>query len=249
MKSFEDIFQARGSAYDRAMQRFPEARAMEFAQVVQAAQPRPGDVVADVPAGGNYLRRYLPRFCQWVGHEPCATFTQHDTAGSRESVPLLPLPWAEHSLDAAISLAGLHHLSDKTALFQALHQAVRPGGRLVLSDVAEHSPVAHFLDEFVGAHNSTGHEGAYLSASTVEVLRATGWVVDRAEMQHFHWRFATRTDMAAFCHGLFDLRHCSLDDTEAAIEKRLGVTALPGGGVGMAWSLFTIAGHKPVLPA
>ena len=31
MKSFEDIFQARGSAYDRAMQRFPEARAMEFA--------------------------------------------------------------------------------------------------------------------------------------------------------------------------------------------------------------------------
>lgn len=96
MKTFEDIFQVRGSTYDRAMQRFPEARAMEFAQVVQAARLRPGDLVADVPAGGNYLRRYLPRSCQWVGHEPCTTFTHHETPGSRDSVLLLPLPWAEH---------------------------------------------------------------------------------------------------------------------------------------------------------
>lgn len=143
----------------------------------------------------------------------------------------------------------MHHLSDKTALFQALYKAVRPGGRLVLSDVAENSPVAHFLDQFVGTHNSTGQEGAYLNARTVDVLLSTGWVVERAEMQHFHWRFANRADMAAFCHGLFDLRHCSQVDTGAAIAKRLGVTALPGGGVGMAWSLLTIAGYKPLLAA
>lgn len=99
----------------------------------------------------------------------------------------------------------------------------------------------------MGAHNSTGHEGAYLSARTVDVLRAMGWVVDRAEEQHFHWRFANRGDMAAFCHGLFDLRHCSPDETEAAIDQRLGVTDLPGGRVGMAWSLLTISCRKPAL--
>lgn len=74
-------------------------------------------------------------------------------------------------------------------------------------------------------------------------------VAQRARWMNSSFTDVTPANMAAFCHGLFDLRHCSLDDTEAAIEKRLGVTALPGGGVGMAWSLFTIAGHKPVLPA
>lgn len=74
MKKFVDIFQQRGCDYDRAMRRFPHARDMEFAQLVEAARLQPGDVVADC------------------------------------------------------------------------HRVVKPGGRLVVSDVLEHSRPAHFLE-------------------------------------------------------------------------------------------------------
>jgi SAM-dependent methyltransferase len=248
VKTFVEIFQSRGSAYDRAMRRFPQARDMEFAQVVQAARLQPGSVVGDVPAGGNYLQRYLPRSCHWVGHEPCSTFNPHATTHRGQPTPLLPVPWADSSVDAAISLAGVHHLEEKRPFFVELYRAVKPGGRLVVADVLEDSAVARFLDGFVGANNSTGHQGAYLNVHTAHALRETGWTVEAEELKHFHWRFSTLGDMAAFCHELFDLRRCSVADTQAAIEKRLGVTRWPDGTVGMAWSLLTISALKQRAP-
>ena len=34
MKSYDELFALRGSAYDRAMRRYPQARAQEFAQAL-----------------------------------------------------------------------------------------------------------------------------------------------------------------------------------------------------------------------
>lgn len=246
MKTFVDIFQQRGSAYDRAMRRFPHARDMEFAQLVQAARLQPGDVVADVPAGGNYLQHHLPPSCQWVGWEPCSSFSHHGAASERLGAPLLPLPWPADFVDVAISLAGVHHLEDKKPFFAECHRVVKPGGRLVVSDVLENSPVAHFLDIFVGANNSTGHEGAYLNGHSADELRETGWAIERTQVNDFYWQFSGLRNMAAFCHGLFDLRLCSLAATAAAIEKHLGVKRFPDGTRGMAWQLMTITAHKPL---
>ena len=144
-KSYQEHFNLRGSAYDRAMQRCPDARAEEFTQALKAVNPSPPMVVADVPSGGGYLRRYLPKGCTWTGHEPCASFTRHGALAD-PGVPLLPLPWADHSIDTAFTLAGVHHIDDKRPLFAELFRVVKPGGKLVVSDVAEGSIVAKFLD-------------------------------------------------------------------------------------------------------
>ncbi|KJS09209.1 MAG: methyltransferase type 11 [Gammaproteobacteria bacterium BRH_c0] len=252
MQRYDQLFDVRGTAYDRAMRMFPAARAKEFGQVIERAGLLSGMKVADVPAGGGYLAAYLPAGCEWLGHEPCGSFYAHvgqsvDRGADPVSVPLLPLPWTDNSIDVAMSVAGIHHLEDKRPLFAELLRVVKPGGRLVVSDVAVNSAPAKFLDGFVGDHNSTGHEGVFLSAITLDELRDTGWTVISNEAISFCWEFDKEQDMARFCHDLFDLRTASIAETAIAIHQELGVETLPDGGIGMQWELTTVVAEKVVV--
>ncbi len=242
MGGYEAMFADRGAAYDAAMQACPEARRQEFLQLLHRADPQPGHTVADVPAGGGYLNRYLPDECQWLGYEPCESF--HASGDTEPTSELLPLPWAPNSVDVAVSLAGVHHMADKRPFFQAVREVVKPGGRFVLSDVTEGSRVARFLDGFVGSHNSTGHDGIYLGRHTLAELDACGWSVASCEQVDFHWVFPDAETMVAFCQRLFDLRS-PFDVTRAAIEEQLGIDRLALDQVGMRWSLMTIVANRP----
>lgn len=239
--NYEDIFRERGGSYHQAMRLWPDARREEFLLPVQWAGLAGGETVVDVPAGGGYLRRYLPASCTWLGHEPCGSF-QDD--GGMADTGLLPLPWADGSADAAISVAGLHHLADKRPLFRDLHRVLRPGGRFVLADVYAGSRVARFLDEFVGRHNSTGHRGFYLDERSPGELESSGFQVLRSGRVNYCWWFPARRDMGTFCRRMFDIR--GLDDGEIAgeMEEYLGITSRDG-RTGLNWELFLVLCRRP----
>jgi len=240
--NYEDIFRERGAAYQAAMRAWPDARREEFARPLARAAIRPGDVVVDVPAGGGYLREYLPAGCSWQGHEPCASFFGQASADA----PLLPLPWSGEFADLAFSIAGVHHLADKDPLLREFRRVLRPGGRLVLADAHADSEVARFLDDFVGAHNSTGHAGVYLDGGFTGEIEASGLRVLSAERVRYHWWFATREDMGDFCRLLFDMRGIEADEDAAGIERHLGTSAGADGQVGMNWELYTLVAERPV---
>lgn len=241
MKSYDELFALRGSTYDQAMTAFPDARKAEFDQLFRDFRPGVGSRVGDIPAGGGYLKDFLPAGCEWYGHEPCASFTNHGAnEGNAAGIPLLPVPWPEEHVDIVCSLAGVHHLDDKCPLFSEIHRVTRQGGRFVLSDVEEGSNVSRFLDEFVGEWNSTGHEGVYLNMQTLAELQSTGWNVEQAETSNFHWKFADREQMVAFCGRLFDITRASSQQIDDAIESMLGTTETSDGGIAMNWALMTI---------
>ncbi len=234
--NYEDIFQERGGSYHEAMKRWPEVRRNDFILPLRWAALQAGEKVLDVPAGGGYMRKYVPAACQWFGHEPCASFGAGATTLNQS---LLPLPYADGFAHAAISIAGVHHLSDKPPLFGELHRVLRPGGRLMLADVHADSSVARFLDDFVGRHNSTGHRGEYLNEQTLEDLKASGFSIDRAERVRYEWCFADRSEMGAFCHLLFDIREIDVSEVADAIEQHLGLRAQDK-QIGMQWELYFI---------
>lgn len=238
--NYESIFRERGSSYDQAMRNWPDARREEFRIPVQLAGITPGSVVVDVPAGGGYLQRYLPESSSWYGHEPCADFLEGASALDQS---LLPLPWQENFADAAISLAGLHHMADKRPLFQDIRRVLRPGGRFVLADAHEDSPVARFLDVFVGRHNSTGHDGIYLNDQTVCDLHDCGLAVEKAQRTRYCWWFADRREMGEFCRLLFDIRSIGWEQVIQGIEAHLGISESDG-RLGMNWELFMVAGVR-----
>lgn len=239
--NYEDIFRERGGAYHRAMGRWPEARRDEFLIPVQRAGITAGAAVIDVPAGGGYLQRYLPEFCTWHGHEPCASFLDGPAAAD---TGLLPLPWPEHFADAAISVAGVHHLADKRPLFRDIHRVLKPGGRFVLADAHQESRVARFLDEFVGRHNSTGHRGDYLCDRTLTDLQDSGFAVRQSARTPYCWWFADRQQMGAFCRLLFDIRQVGDIEVADAIEEYLGLSRRDA-EVGMNWELLVVLGERP----
>ena len=238
--NYEHIFARRGSRYDDAMRRWPEARRDDFLLPLQWAGPRSGERLIDVPAGGGYLRRYLPQGCDWFGHEPCASF--HEQGAARDQ-SMLPLPWPDHFAHVAISIAGVHHLEDKQPLFDELARTLLPGGRLVLADVHANSAVARFLDDFVGRHNSTGHQGRYLDATTPAQLGMAGFTVLRAERLRYCWWFIDHADMGAFCRLLFDMDGIGDAEVADAIGRHLG-TVERDGRIGMNWELHCVLGAR-----
>lgn len=60
IQSYEQIFLKRADAYQKAMELFPNARDHGFQLAVDAAGIKSGETVCDAPAGGGYLRAYLP---------------------------------------------------------------------------------------------------------------------------------------------------------------------------------------------
>lgn len=236
MNTYEEIFNQRGFKYDQAMAAYPKARDQEFHNLINQFKYFPGAVVADIPAGGEYMQRYLPEYCRYVSFEPCRNFTQNIA----EAADFFPLPIADHSIDITLSLAGLHHLEDKAKLFSEFKRITKLGGYLGIADVYEGSATSIFLDHFIGKHNQMGHEGIYLSEQTLRDLAQTGWNLVSAKHVKLQWVFADKDHMGTFCKRLFDLS-CSQETIIREIDQHLGTELLPGNLIGMNWEMYTIA--------
>lgn len=80
----------------------------------------------------------------------------------------------DESVDAALLAYGTHHIAPAhrlTAIREAL-RVVRPGGRIVLHDFAEDSPMAAFFAEIVHYHTEIGHDYAHFSRELLDGLFA-----------------------------------------------------------------------------
>lgn len=243
---YQAIFDRRGAAYHQAMQRMPEARGEEFRKLLELADLRPGETVCDFPSGGGYLARFLTTPVELVLLETSEQFLRCAASAVADRRLLVRdgrFPLASASVDCCLSMAGLHHVEDKTAVFREVARCLKPGGRFVLADAEVDSPVARFLDEFVGTYCETGHSGLFLGPSTVDELTSVGFdvVVDRRI--DYCWRFDSPADTAEFCRLLFGLSQVSDATILEELQRRLGLDR-SAGRCDVNWELRFLVGVR-----
>ena len=126
-------------------------------------------VVADIPAGRRLSEALSSRKLRLdPGTNPAPISPTTAPVAGNAGRPLLPLPFADAAADAAISLAGVHHLCRQAPAVpgRSCASPVRAGA-LFCRIVARGTATARFLDGFVGDSNSTGHAGIFLDDQTL----------------------------------------------------------------------------------
>lgn len=245
-QTYEQIFSQRADAYQKAMQLYPATRDREFQHVVEAADIKAGQIICDAPSGGGYLRAYLPDGIErYLAVETAADFTGHCPMGKGDRIiqsPLDKIAVESNSVDVCISLAGTHHLEDKSRFFREAARILKPGGRLLIADVAQGSAVDRFLNKFVDQNSSMGHKGVFLDAHTAGEISACGFEINSDNMIDFPWSFDNRADMGVYCKLLFGIDLIDEEKVIKGVEDMLGFIDGPG-KINMVWSLRYIVAY------
>lgn len=237
-RDYASTFDRRGASYDRAMTTLPDVRREEFEALVTRSALRPGLRVVDVPSGGGYLQRNLPEGVSCLHLETSPVFHAAALFAGREArlaTSLGDLPLATGSVDRVLSLAGLHHESDRLRFYREAARVLRARGRLLVAEVPKGSKVAAFLDGFVD-ENGEGHRGSYLDEGDADLIREAGFAVDALEVVETPWRATSAAELGWFCRELFAIERATLEEVVRELRDVVGVRS-SGAGVELNWEL------------
>ncbi|MEO1135784.1 MAG: methyltransferase domain-containing protein [Pseudomonadota bacterium] len=229
---YADIFNDRGKLYHKAMKQAPNARDAEFKNLFAANAVGKNSVVVDVPAGGGYLKKFLPPGCRYHPLEITHAFGVTD-------IPVVAWEdrWPIPPADDVICLAALHHYEDHESAIARLLRAAKPGGVLHIADVRENSSVSEFLDGFVGQYNGYGHDGNYFS-NRKESLPFSNQVI-HISFKECPWRFANEAEMITFSRMLFGLQGVTDNDIKKALSETVGFSS-NADHIELHWALMYI---------
>ena len=166
---YEEIFSHQGKAYHDAMLLCPDARKLEFERPLGFLELQDGATLVDFPSGGAYVRRFLSPSQQKVtvraieGIAEFAACKQECEVGGWDNLPV-----EEEAADGVLSLAALHHATQRDMFYSEVYRTLKPGGSFVIGDVEEGSDQGRFLNGFVNAFNSMGHQGVFLKPGQEE---------------------------------------------------------------------------------
>ncbi len=245
-KEYAEIFDARGRDYHEAMLRFPHARDAEFENIIALADLQDGQVVCDYPSGGGYLKDYLTNDIDLILLENSKVFlqcaTEHSTA-KRLLVENYKMPLPAGSVDRFVSLAGLHHVDDKTVIFSEVQRCLKDGGKFIIADVRKGSGTADFLNIFVHENNEEGHEGIFLNANTKTELESCGFTVSYMQPIAYSWKFSSLAHMTEYCRLMFGITRATPAQIEEGLRRYVGITQ-QNGSYHMGWELLFIVAEK-----
>ncbi len=240
----------------------PMARIEERQILLDLLDVEPGNVVVDAPAWLGYVSEGIPAelgaritrieprrdFAALIADRiyPLGPGAPDIIAGARLS--RLPMPTA--SADRVVSAVGLHHLHpfERAAFLADCVRVLRPGGRLVISEVLADTPPARFLNGAVNRLCWTGHNGTFLQPGEAGALLVTAGCVQVAEARReLHWRFPSMLAMGTFCRSLLRMQKATAFEVawEIAAGDVFELEISSDRRVGLPWPLMYAVGTKP----
>jgi SAM-dependent methyltransferase len=246
-KTYKDIFNQRGLYYHQAMVEYPYAREEEFYHTINLAEIKEGNIVCDVPSGGGYLNNFLKDEAKIISVETSAEFLRHcKNKNVGETIicnSLNEIPLEAESVDRVISLAALHHESNKKDFYQESLRLLKNDGLVCLADVMEGTGVSKFLNIFVNEYNSMGHKGEFFNEDTKKDLESIGFDISYASSVSFDWKFDSLKDMVNFCKLLFYIDRADDMQILHGIEKYLEYEKI-GNRYYLNWELYFLVARK-----
>jgi SAM-dependent methyltransferase len=247
---YTTIFSGRASRYRDAQQAWPHIRRAELECFVRLLDLKPGEHFLDAPAGNGVVSRYLAPDCHYQALDPAPGFAEDCRALGLQttcaSLRSSGLPAA--GFNVVGSLTGVHHEVQREEVYAEWFRLLRPGGRLLVMDVAEGSAVGAFLNGFVHRWNNQGHIGFFLESSDEQALQALGFQQVRRIDCEYDWLADDEAQMLAFMQELFGL---DLQPDAGLMAAELAATLDAGQvqqGYRVPWGLRALSAYKPLTP-
>lgn len=239
---YKGIFDQRGDSYNTAGAAYPQARAAERDLLVDWLDPQAGDLICDAPAGGGYLAQGLVERCadtKVICVEPSKVFSSAIPGGFQViNLPLDEMRLATGLCTAVGSLAGLHHLTDRTGVFREWRRILGPRGRLAVADVATGTGAAEFLNGFVDRYVPGGHKGMFFTPGDLSELMSLNGFTDVHERRAaVPWHFDSERSLVDFCRQLFGVQRAPQQDLLKVLVECVGISSAEGGSILLNWEL------------
>jgi len=204
---YKTIFDKRAKDYIEALITFPEVRKDEFDNFIKFLELKENEKFLDTPCGTGICSTFLSDSIQYTGLDPCSVFVDFCKNKGINTIQadMDQQNFTDNNFDVIGSLAGVHHISDRKSLYSEWFRILKPGGRLVVLDVAKNSPTSRFLNHFVDRHNSTGHQGLFLDKKDKTLLDIIGFKKIEKKNIDCTWSAVNREAMYNFFRALFAL--------------------------------------------
>src|SRR5579862_23718 len=177
----EEFTGLRSQYFKEIMREFPHARQEELQLALEHLQPKKGESILEIGAGSGFFSKAIAEHVypsHLVVSDPSAEQLEEIgnqknisiVKGGADSLPLDHPSLPESGFDAIWSGGSFHHIRNKFLAFTHFHQLLKPGGRLVISDVFAGSNLAKHFDLEVAKYCVTGHEVSFLSKEFADSL-------------------------------------------------------------------------------
>lgn len=178
----------------------------DFSVMLECLQPRPGDRVLDLAAGGCWCSEWLQR----LNVETVSVDISLDMVRvGRARLPRLPsvvvgdlesLPFRDASVDKAFCLNAFHHVPDAPKALASIYRVLRPGGQVLFSEPGRghaDADTSHHAEQDWGVLEQEILAGPFLEACAaagfVDVrLKPLAYVVPWYEVDAGKWRLWDR---------------------------------------------------------
>lgn len=269
MKVEDKAIVRRWEQWRRANSDYPLARDNELKHLFALLAPQPGERIWEAGTGNGNLTLPLAAAVAPSGKVVTTDVQGENIAevarvAAERELPITalllpvekPLLDPEHytdRFDAVASIATLHHFDDRLegggergriAALRTFKEMLRPGGRLVLSDVLFDSLAQRYFDVIDNPEHAAprGHPHDFFTKERLlEILTEVGFKDIQFELLSVPWTFSSPEEAAAFVHTLHNAR-VPQEESFAAAKRMLGFNKV-GEYYELGWDLFYVTAY------